>query len=106
MDVPAALEARTYESDGSIRIGVEDPFRPGTSGVYELAVSDGSGKCVAVDGDADVQFGIDVLGALYLGNGSALSMSAAGLIDAAPDRVSQLHRLFRTAVEPWCNDVF
>jgi predicted acetyltransferase len=106
MDVPAALEARTYEFDGSIRIGVEDPFRPGTSGVYELAVSEGVGKSMVVDGDADVDVGIDALGALYLGTSSALSMASAGLIDGAPDRVSQLHRLFHTAVEPWCDDVF
>lgn len=106
MNVPAALEARTYQSDGSIRIGVEDPFRPGTSGVYELAVSEGVGKSVAVGGDADVHLGIDALGALYLGTGSVPSMAAAGLIDGAEDRVSQLDRLFRTAVEPWCDDVF
>lgn len=106
MDVPAALEARTYESDGSIRIGVEDPFRPGTSGVYELAISDGAGKCVTVDEDSDVTFGIDVLGALYLGGSNALSMGTAGLIDGADDRISELHRLFRTDAAPWCDDVF
>jgi predicted acetyltransferase len=61
---------------------------------------------VAVDGDSDVHLGIDALGALYLGTGSALSMAAAGLIDGAQDRVSRLHRLFHTAVEPWCDDVF
>jgi predicted acetyltransferase len=53
-----------------------------------------------------VHLGIDALGALYLGTGSALSMAAAGLIDGAQDRVSRLHRLFHTAVEPWCDDVF
>ena len=106
MDVPAALEARTYESDGSIRIGVEDPFRPGTSGVYELAVSEGVGRSLAVDGDAGVTLGIDVLGALYLGGSTALSMATAGLIDGADDRILELHRLFRTDVEPWCDDVF
>jgi predicted acetyltransferase len=106
MDVPAALEARTYETDGSIRIRVDDPFRPDTSGVYELAVSDGVGKCVAVEGDADLRLGIDALGALYLGGNSALAMAAAGLIDGADDHVTQLHRMFHTDVEPWCDDVF
>jgi predicted acetyltransferase len=106
MDVPAVLEARTYETDGSIRIRVDDPFRPDTSGVYELAVSDGVGKCVAVEGDADLRLGIDALGALYLGGNSALAMAAAGLIDGADDHVTQLHRMFHTDVEPWCDDVF
>ena len=106
MEVPAALEARSYETDGSIRIAVEDPFRPDISGVYELAVSDGVGKCVAVDGNADVSLGVDALGALYLGDSNAVSMAAAGKIDGAADRVSLLHRLFRTDVAPWCEEVF
>ena len=106
MDVPAALEARSYETDGSIRIAVEDPFRPETSGVYELAVSDGIGKCVAMDGNADVSLGVDALGALYLGGSNAVSMAAAAKIDGSADRVSLLHRLFRTDVEPWCEEVF
>ena len=106
MDVPAALEARSYETDGSIRIAVEDPFRPDISGVYELAVSDGVGKCVVVDGNADVSLGVDALGALYLGGSNAVSMAAAGKIDGAADRVSLLHRLFRTDVAPWCEEVF
>jgi predicted acetyltransferase len=106
MDVPAALEARSYETDGSIRIAVEDPFRPDISGGYELAVSDGVGKCVAVDGNADVNLGVDALGALYLGGSNAVSMAAAGKIDGAADRVSLLHKLFRTDVAPWCEEVF
>ena len=106
MDVPAALEARTYETDGSIRIGVDDPFRPENSDVYELSASDGVGKCVAVEEDADVSLGIDSLGALYLGGNSALSMAEAGLIDGDEDRIALLHRIFHTDIEPWCDDVF
>ena len=106
MDVSSALAARTYETDGSVRIRVDDPFRPGTSGVYELAVSDGIGKSVAVEGEADVSLRIDALGALYLGGSNARSMAAAGLIDGEPDAVAALHRLFHTDAEPWCDSVF
>ncbi|GMQ85128.1 MAG: GNAT family N-acetyltransferase [Acidimicrobiia bacterium] len=106
IDVPAALGVRGYESDGTIRIGVDDPFRPATSGVYELSVSDGLGSCVRADGSADLNLGIDGLGALYLGGGNALSLAAAGLIDGAPGHVALLHRLFRTDVAPWCEEVF
>ncbi len=41
VDVRAALEARTYESDGTLVLGVDDPFRPATSGRYRLEVGDG-----------------------------------------------------------------
>ncbi len=106
MDVPAALEARRYEADGTIRIGVDDPFRPDTSGVYELAVTGGEAKCVAVDGEADVELRTDSLGALYLGGQSARSMAAAGRISGGHDHIGQLDRLFRSAAEPWCEEVF
>lgn len=106
MDVPAALEARSYERDGSIRLAVDDPFRPDTSGVYELVVSDGEGKCVRVDGSPDVSLGIDMLGALYLGGSSAVSMAAAGKLDGDEVSVALLHRLFHTDVAPWCEEVF
>lgn len=106
MDVPAALEGRTYEEDGSVRLGLDDPFRPETSGVYELAVSDGIGKCVKVEDEADVSMGIDILGALYLGGGNAMSLAAAGLIEGEPAVVASLHRLLRTDVQPWCEEVF
>ena len=106
IDVPAALGARTYEGDGAIRIGVDDPFRADTTGVYELAATDGEGKAVTVDGDADVRLRIDALGALYLGGSNARSMASAGLIDGEPDAVATLHRLFHTVAEPWCDSVF
>jgi len=106
IDVPAALGVRSYESDGAIRIGVDDPFRLATSGVYELSVSGGAGKCVRAEGSADVNLGVDALGALYLGDGNALSLAAAGMIDAAPEDVALLHRLFRTDVAPWCQEAF
>ena len=52
------------------------------------------------------QLGIDVLGALYLGGANALSMAAAGRIEGASAAVSLLHRLFRTDVAPWCEEIF
>lgn len=106
MDVPAALAARRYETDGSIRIGVDDPFRPDTGGVFELTVADGEGKAVAVDDEADVTLRIETLGSLYLGGGNARSLAAAGLIDGAPEAVASLHRLLATVGEPWCDTVF
>ncbi len=106
MDVPAALEARSYEHDGAIRMAIDDRFRPATAGVYELVVSDGVGKCVRVEGDAGVSLGIDALGALYLGGSNAVAMAAAGHIDGSGEAVTQLHRLFHTDIAPWCEEVF
>lgn len=106
MDVPAALGLRRYETDGSIRLGVEDPFRPATGGVYELTVDGGEGKAVAVEGDPDVTLGIRSLASLYLGGGNARSMAGAGLIEGTPASVASLHRLFATVAAPWCEATF
>jgi len=106
MDVVAALEARTYEIDGRLLIGVDDSTRPEVSGTYLLEVEDGSGSCTRVDVPAEVRLAADVLGHLYLGGGDALSMAAAGRIDGDPELVRRLHRLFRTDAPPWCPEVF
>ncbi|HEX6220721.1 MAG TPA: GNAT family N-acetyltransferase [Acidimicrobiia bacterium] len=106
MDVPAALGARTYEHDGVVTLEVNDGFRDGTSGVYRLEVSDGRAHCEPVEANPDVAMSLDVLGHLYLGGGDASAMAAAGRISGDPGAVAKLHVMFRTAVAPWCPEVF
>jgi len=106
MDVPAALEARTYDSDGLVIFAVEDAARPRSSGTYRLEVRDGVGHCEVVTADADLALGIDVLGSLYLGGGNAVGMAEAGRIEGDPEPIRMLHRLFRTDMAPWCPEVF
>jgi predicted acetyltransferase len=106
MDVPAALEARTYETDGALTLHIDDPFRPTNSGNYRLEVSDGRATCRRRDDEGDVSLDIDVLGHLYLGGGSAVAMAAAGRITGSDGSVTRLHRIFRTDAVPWCPEVF
>lgn len=106
IDVEKALEARAYECDGVISIGVIDPFRPETGGVYRLEVVDGNGTCRRSEASPDVQCDIDVLGHLYLGGGTALGMADAGRVAGEPSRVELMHRMFRTDRAPWCPEVF
>lgn len=106
MDVPVALEARTYHSDGVVTFDIEDATRRRASGTYRLEVTDGVGHCEVVTGDADLGLEIDVLGSLYLGGGNALGMAAAGRIEGDPGAIRLLHRLFRTDTAPWCPEVF
>lgn len=106
MDVPAALEARRYEYDGSTVVGLTDAGRPANTGNYRLDVVDGVASCERVTASAEVAMDIDVLGHLYLGGGSASMMAAAGRLSGDADAVTMLHRLFRTDVAPWCPFVF
>lgn len=106
MDVPAALEARQYETDGAIVIGVTDAGRPSSTGSYRIEVVEGTARCELATASADVVMDIDVLGHLYLGGGNAVAMSLAGRLSGDPKAVTKLHRLFRTDVAPWCPFVF
>jgi len=81
MDVPAALSARTYQCDLNIAVAVRDPFRE-AGGTFELRVRDGVAECAPTARPADIDLGIDVLAALYLGAHRARVFAAAGRIQA------------------------
>jgi len=106
MDIPVALEARGYESDGGITFSVDDASRPQNTGTYRLDVADGRGHCERVSSTAQATFDVDVIGHLYLGGGNALAMAQAGRVEGDPGAVVSLHRLFHTDQAPWCPEVF
>jgi predicted acetyltransferase len=106
LDVVAALEARSFEREGTIRFSVANAFRGDVDGTYELTVINGVGSCARVEGDAEVSLDLDVLGAMYLGGADAYAYAAADRIRGGAVEVGRLHELFRTARAPWCNQVF
>ena len=107
LNIQEALESRSYEGDGALVIGVDDPFRPDNTGIYSLSVQDGEAKCEVVDGvEPEVECGVDVLGHLFLGGGDAYGMAHAGRIRGDDGVVSRLHQIFRTDRAPWCPEVF
>jgi predicted acetyltransferase len=106
LDVKAALEARSFEQDGTIQFTVANAFRPDVEGSYELVIEKGVAVCDRIDGVTNLFIDIDVLGALYLGSPDAHAYAAAGRIRADAAAVAVLDRLLRTAKAPWCNQVF
>lgn len=106
LDVVAALEARTYDQDGEIVIGLEDALRPHSAGIYRLTVEGGVGRCEEVDESPDVTMDIEVLGALYLGESGVFGYAAANRLEGTQPALTRLHRMFRTDRAPWCNWVF
>ncbi|WP_158866633.1 GNAT family N-acetyltransferase [Leifsonia sp. AG29] len=96
LDVPAALEARAYERDGSLVLDVDDP-QGFAAGRYRLSVSDGRASVTPTDDAPDVTLPVASLGSVYLGHDIARSLAVAGRIRGDWEA---LDRLFRTAVPP------
>ena len=80
VDVVAALEARRYTADGRVVFRIDDPFRPDTSGTYELIAEGGAGRSARTDADPDLSGSVNVLGATYLGGASFRQLAWAGQV--------------------------
>ncbi|GAB2633557.1 enhanced intracellular survival protein Eis [Prescottella soli] len=85
MDVPAALEARTYAADLDTVVEVRDPYLD-AGGTFTLTVRDGRAQCRPTDASPRISLDLDVLGSLYLGAHRLRPFAAAGRVRAASDR--------------------
>ena len=82
MDVPAALEARTFRGDLDVVVQVDDGFLD-AGGTFALTVRDGKAVCTRTDAAPQVVLDLDVLGSLYLGAHRARTFAAANRLWAA-----------------------
>ncbi|MGH1550525.1 GNAT family N-acetyltransferase [Leifsonia poae] len=96
LDVPAALQARTYERDGSLVLEVADELGF-AAGRYRLTVQEGRATVSPTEDAADVTLPVTALGSGYLGHDVVRGLALAGRIQGDADA---LDRLFRTAVPP------
>jgi len=104
LDVPAALEARRYEADGSLVFEIaEDVMCPANAGRWRLSVSGGAASCTPAGGAApDLTADVQALGSLYLGGMSASLLASAGRLRQHRDgAVGLLSRLLRTDPAPF-----
>jgi predicted acetyltransferase len=108
LDVVRALEARTYEGEGSLVLEVVDAWDGGTgSGRYRLRAAPDGASCAPTTETADLTLDIGDLAALWLGDESAVRLAALGRVReerAGAARVADA--LLRTSRRPWCPDMF
>lgn len=98
LDVPAALEARTYAAPGRLVLGVTDPFGA-ADGSWVLEVDpSGSATVTATDEPADVSMTVEELAAIYLGGVSPIMLAAAGRMSG---KAAELEAMFRSPVAPF-----
>ncbi|MCX4780253.1 GNAT family N-acetyltransferase [Streptomyces sp. NBC_01264] len=102
LDVPRALTARGWFTDGELVLDVDDPFL-GEHGRYLLTVQDGKAGCVPTDREPDLSLDVRDLGSIYLGGTTPSTLVRAGHVRAHHAGVAPLaDALFRGERPPHC----
>ena len=101
LDVPGALEARGWSTDGSWVFEVTDDLGF-AAGRFALTVTDGVGTVTPSTESPSAVVTINALSALYLGGVAASTLAAAGMIDeVAPGAIAALDTAFHGPQLPW-----
>lgn len=102
LDIPGALTARGWCTDGELVLDVTDPFLD-ERGRYLLTVRDGKADCLATDREPDLSLDVRDLGSIYLGGTAPSTLVRAGHIQAhRPGAATLADALFRAERSPHC----
>ncbi|MFC9429944.1 GNAT family N-acetyltransferase [Streptomyces sp. NPDC056987] len=106
LDAVRALEARTYAVPGTLVLEIHDAAGL-AGGRFRLDASPEGASCAPTTEAAGLALDVRELGALYLGDASALRLAALGTVtEERPGAAAVAETLFRTGRRPWCPDVF
>jgi len=106
LDVVRALEARTYEGEGTLVLEVVDGSGT-TGGRYLLDASPDGASCTATTRSADLTLDVRDLATLWLGDESAVRLAALGRVREERAGAGRgADALLRTSRRPWCPDMF
>ncbi|MFJ2025888.1 GNAT family N-acetyltransferase [Streptomyces sp. NPDC087897] len=106
LDVPRALEARTYAVEASLVLEVRDAAGL-AGGRFLLEASDGGARCAPTTRSADLALGVAELATLYLGDESVRRLVDLGRAEELrAGAATTADAVFRTGRLPWCPDVF
>jgi predicted acetyltransferase len=109
IDMPAALEARSYNGSGSLAFELTDEFCPWNAGRWRLDVPGDRGVATVTpfDGDPDLTLDTSDLAAAYLGAFSFADLARAGRMgECRPAGIAAADALFATVGAPWCSTMF
>ncbi|MFH8658459.1 GNAT family N-acetyltransferase [Streptomyces afghaniensis] len=102
LDIPQALTARGWFTDGELVLDVDDPFL-GEHGRYLLTVREGKADCLPTDREPDLSLDVRDLGSIYLGGTAPSTLVRAGHVLAhRPDAATLADALFRADRPPHC----
>ncbi|MEU6098996.1 GNAT family N-acetyltransferase [Streptomyces sp. NPDC047079] len=106
LDVVRALEARTYDTAGTLVLEVVDEAGL-AGGRYRLEAGPDGAQCTPTDRDPQLTLPVGGLATLWLGDESAVRLAALGrLREQQKGAASVADALLRTSRRPWCPDIF
>jgi len=107
LDIPNALEARTYNADGQIKIGLISESQPAEAGTYVIDIDDSQASVKKTTDKPDVMMTPADLSVIYMGGAKPGPLVEAGRIDIiTTGSLAKLHSMFSTDSAPWCAHYF
>jgi predicted acetyltransferase len=108
IDVPRALEARTWASAETIVLRIHDGRVPENDGTWRLATSPGEGaRCEPAAATPELELDVAALGAAYLGGTTISQLLAAGrIVEHASGAAERLDDALSVRLAPWSIDRF
>ncbi|WP_097868089.1 GNAT family N-acetyltransferase [Streptomyces sp. rh34] len=106
LDVPRALEARTYGTEASLVLEVRDDAGL-AGGRFLLDASTSGAGCAPTTRSADLALDVSELATLYLGDESVRRLVDLGRAEELrAGAATTADAVFRAGRRPWCPDVF
>ena len=106
IDIPRALEARRFATEGSLVIEIADDFCPWNAGRYLLEGSQEGVRCTSTTREPDLSMTANELGALYLGGMRAYPLARAGRIEGSPAAIARADAMFPWSPAPWAPEIW
>jgi predicted acetyltransferase len=103
VDLPAALNGRTYGDGGSLVLEVRDAICEWNDGRWKLE----SGACERTDEEPDLALDVSALGSAYLGAVSFAQLREALRVEERREgAIARADALFAYRPLPWCLEIF
>jgi predicted acetyltransferase len=107
LDLPAAMRARRYATDGELVLEVTDALRPRNQGRFRLEGGPDGAACEPTSAEPDLALDVTDLGAAYLGGVRPTVLGRAGrVVELAPGALGRADRMFASDPAPLCTTHF
>jgi predicted acetyltransferase len=100
LDLVALAERRGFAADGVVALEVSDPRYSDIAGRFDLVARDGYGEWAPGSGPAELTLSVGDLGALWLGDVSALRMVGVRRITGDPRAAGRLDAMLAAEAAP------